>query len=122
MRRSTVPRPQRRIVQGPRPAPSLPRSVASLFWDYPGRRLSLARDRELVVRRILAEGGLLHVRYIRRRVGDDVIRDVLQRSQARGLSPQRIRFWQLLLDVPVPLANAWVRSARAGTWARRRRA
>jgi hypothetical protein len=122
MRRSTVPRPPRRIVQGPRPAPSLPRSVASLFWDYPGRRLSLARDRELVVRRILAEGGLLHVRYIRRRVGDDVIRDVLQRSQARGLSPQRIRFWQLLLDVPVPLANAWVRSARAGTWARRRRA
>jgi hypothetical protein len=31
-----------------------------LFWDYPGRRLSLARDRELVVRRILAEGGLQH--------------------------------------------------------------
>jgi len=95
--------------------------VASLFWDYPGRRLSLARDRELVVRRILAEGGLRHVRFVRRRVGDEVIREVLLRSQARGLSPQRIRFWQLLLDVPARLANAWVRSARAGTWARRRR-
>jgi hypothetical protein len=95
--------------------------VASLFWDYPEKRLSLARDREMVIRRILAEGGLLHVRFLRRRVGDEVIREVLLRSQARGLSPQRIRFWQLLLDVPARLANAWVRSARAGTWARRRR-
>jgi len=96
--------------------------VASLFWDYPGRRLSVARDRDLIIRRILAEGGLLHVRFIRRRVGDEAIREVLVRSQARGLSPQRIRFWQLLLDVPTRVANAWVRSARAGTWARRRRA
>jgi hypothetical protein len=96
--------------------------VAALFWDYPGKPLSLDRDREMVIRRILAEGGLLHVRFIRRRVGDEAIRDVLLRSQARGLSPQRIRFWQLLLDVPARLANAWVRSARAGTWARRRRA
>jgi hypothetical protein len=102
----------------------LPRSVASLFWDYPERRLSLARDRDrdLVIRRILAEGGLQHMRFIRRRVGDEAIREVLLRSQARGLSPQRIRFWQLLLDVPTRVANAWVRSARAGTWARRRRA
>lgn len=121
MRRPTVSRRQRRLAQRPRPATSLPRSVASLFWDYPGRRLSLARDRELVVRRILAEGGLQHVRFVRRRVGDEAIREVLLRSRARGLSPQRIRFWQLLLDVPARLANAWVTSARAGTWARRRR-
>ena len=94
--------------------------MASLFWDYPGKRLSLARDHELVIRRILVEGGLQHVRFARRRIGDDAIREVLVRSQARGLSPQRIRFWQLLLDVPARLANAWVRTARAGTWARRR--
>ena len=101
-------------------APPLPRAVASLFWDYPGRRLSLTRDRDLVIRRILAEGGLEHVRFLRRRVGDEAIRDVLLRSGARGLSPQRIRFWQLLLGVPPGLANAWVKTARAGTWARRR--
>jgi hypothetical protein len=93
--------------------------VASLFWDYPGRRLSLVRDRELVIRRILAEGGLLHVRFLRSRVGDEAIRQVLLRSEARGLSPRRIRFWQLLLSIPAPRANAWVRSARVGTWARR---
>jgi len=120
MRRSTVPRPQPRLAPRPRPATSLPRSVAALFWDYPGRRLSLARDRELVIRRILAQGGLEHVRFVRRRVGDAAIREVLLRSRARGLSPQRIRFWQLLLDVPARVANPWVTSARAGTWARRR--
>jgi len=124
MQRSTAPRPRRRFALKPRAATALPRSVASLFWDYPERRLSLARDRDrdLVIRRILAEGGLQHMRFIRRRVGDEAIREVLLRSQARGLSPQRIRFWQLLLDVPTRVANAWVRSAPAGTWARRRRA
>lgn len=121
MRRSTVPRPERRLARASRPSTALPRSVASLFWDYPGKRLSLARDRDLVIRRILAEGGLQHVRFARRRIGDDAIREALVRSQARGLSPQRIRFWQLLLDVPAGIADAWVKTARAGTWARRRR-
>jgi hypothetical protein len=62
----------------------------------------------------------VHVRFIRRHVGDEAIRDVLLSSRAQGLSPQRIRFWQLLLDLPAKVVNAWVRSARAGTWARRR--
>jgi hypothetical protein len=58
-------------------------------------------------------------RVLRSRVGDEAIREVILRTEARGLSPQPIRFWQLLLDVPARRADAWVRLARSGSWARR---
>lgn len=103
--------------------PRSPRSGAPgrLFWDHPGRRVRLDRDRDLVVRRIAAEGGLREIRWLRARLTDEAIAEVLVRTQARGLSPRRIRFWQLLLDLPASLADPWVREARAGDWARRAR-
>jgi hypothetical protein len=92
-----------------------------LFWDYSGRTLSVARDRDLVVRRVAGEGGLREVRMLRASVGDAAIRDVIERTAARGMSPQRIRFWQLLIGLPARRADAWVRAARASTWASRAR-
>lgn len=98
------------------PVPSL---LRHLFWDFPGKALSLDRDRELVVRRVAGEGGLREMRWLRTRIGDTAIREILERTHARGLSPQRIRFWQLLLRLPAPRANAWVRAARESTWGSR---
>jgi hypothetical protein len=109
----------RRKIARRRRSAALPRTLALLFWDHPGQRLTLQNDSDLIIRRVLAEGGLQQVRLIRRRAGDAAIRDVLQRSRARGLSPQRIRFWQLLLGIPGDHADAWVRAARIGTWERR---
>ncbi len=100
----------------------MPAPLRPLLWDYRGRRLRLDRDRDLLVRRVLAEGGWNEFRTLRSRLTDEVIRQVLVDSEARGLSPARIRFWQLVLDIPARQANAWVRAARAGTWAGRRRA
>jgi hypothetical protein len=90
-----------------------------LFWDHPGQVLDLDGDLELVVRRITAEGGLREMSLLRSRVGDRAIRDVIERTAARGLSPQRIRFWQLVLRLPARRADAWVSAARASTWAGR---
>jgi hypothetical protein len=91
-----------------------------LFWDYPARSINPDADRDLVVRRVTAEGGWREMRLLRSRVGDQAIRDVMERTEARGLSPQRIRFWQLVLG-PARRADAWVRRARESTWARRAR-
>lgn len=96
-----------------RPVPS---SLRHLFWDFPGKALSLDADRELVVRRVAGEGGLREMRLLRTRIGDADIREILERTHARGLSPQRIRFWQLLLGLPALRADAWVRAARTSTW------
>ena len=73
------------------------------------------------MRRVATDGGLREIRVLRSRLGDEAIRDVILRTEARGLSPQRIRFWQLLLHVPARRADTWVRAARTGTWARRAR-
>ncbi len=100
----------------------MPAPLRHLLWDYRGRRLRFDADRDLLVRRVLAEGGWNEIRLLRSRLGDDVLREVLVASRARGLSPPRIRFFELLLDLPARQANAWVRAARAGSWARRRSA
>ena len=105
-------------------APS-PRSGAGgfewLFWDYPARSISPDTDRDLLVRRVTAEGGWSEMSLLRSRVGDQAIRDVIERTEARGLSPQRIRFWQLILGLPARRADAWVRRGRDSAWARRAR-
>ncbi len=90
-----------------------------LFWDYPAGAISPDADRDLVIRRVTAEGGWREMSLLRSRVGDEAIRSVIERTEARGLSPQRIRFWQLLLGLPARRADAWVRRERESTWARR---
>jgi hypothetical protein len=92
-----------------------------LFWDYPARSIHPDADRFLVIRRVTAEGGWREMRRLRSRFGDQGIRDVIERTEARGLSPQRIRFWQLVLGLPARRADAWVKRERQSTWARRAR-
>jgi hypothetical protein len=108
----------------PRRAPSRRSDAgefARLFWDYPPGSITPEADRDLLVRRVTAEGGWREMSLLRSRVGDDAIRDVIERTEARGLSPQRIRFWQLVLGLPARRADAWVRRAQESTWARRAR-
>lgn len=121
MARTTAPRPRRRTARHPVSGNRLPATLTRLFWDYPGLALTFGRDRDLVVRRVATEGGLREIRVLRSHLTDEAIREVLLRTGARGMSPRRIRFWQLLLDLPARRADAWVRVARAGTWARRRK-
>jgi hypothetical protein len=102
-----------------RPRRRVPAGLEHLFWDYPGRVVSFDTDLELVVRRVAGEGGLREMRLLRARVGDAAIRDVIERTRAKGLSPARIRFWQLLLRLPARRANAWVSAARASIWGSR---
>jgi hypothetical protein len=92
-----------------------------LFWEYPARSINPDADLDLLVRRVTGEGGWREMSLLRSRVGDQAIRDVIERTEARGLSPQRIRFWQLVLGLPARRADAWVRRAQESTWARRAR-
>lgn len=95
--------------------------VRPLFWDVEIGRLRLDRDWPFVAGRVLASGGLRELRWLRRRLGDGKIRELLLESEDRGLSPARIRFYELIFDLPKAKADAWVRAARRQTWARRAR-
>lgn len=102
------------------PARRLPVALRPLFWDQDGGRLTWDRDRDLVVARVLAEGGLKEGQLLRRELGDRALREWVIRNEARGLSPARVRFWELVLDLPRARADAWVRAAQDTVWEGRR--
>ena len=98
---------------------TLPPAVRQLFWDYDPRRLGWDRDRELVIGRILAEGPWDTVVWLQERIGPEGIRDWLLSTHGRGLSPQQLRYWQLVLDLPKRRVDAWLAAPGRQIWHRR---
>lgn len=98
------------------PSGRLPAALHHLFWDLQARRLTWNRDQDQIVARVLARGGWREMRILRRRLGDAALGDWMMRHEARGLSAARVRFWELVLDLPKAKADRWVRSARATVW------
>lgn len=115
MRRRIAPSARKRVARAAR-GTSLPAALRPLFWEYGRRQIRLAKDRDLILSRVLRDGGWEGTRWLRSRLGDAAIRDWLMRTGARGLSPQRIRFWQLVLAAPRAHVDAWLEAARSGPW------
>lgn len=97
----------------------LPKYLRSFFWDYPFESLSLVKDRDLIIRRLLSSGSWDAVCWLRRRIGDQELRDWIISHQGRGLTPRQMRFWGLLYDLPAKEVNHWVQVARSGIWGNR---
>ena len=97
----------------------LPEQLRSLFWDYAFSQLSLAKDRDLIIRRILTNGSWDAVRWLRKRLGDRELRDWLITHRGRGLTPRQLRFWGVLYDLPARQVNQWVKTAQTGVWDKR---
>ena len=98
---------------------SFPSRFRSYFWDYSLDKLSWGSDRELIIRRLLSEGSWEAVNWLRKRIGDDSLRQWLIAHSGRGLSSRQLRFWSLILDLPERRVSAWVRTARANPWSQR---
>lgn len=97
----------------------LPEQLRPLFWDYVFSQLSLAKDRDLIVRRVLSNGSWDAVRWLRKRLGDRELREWLVAHHGRGLTPRQLRFWGVLYDLPTRQVNQWVKTAKTGVWERR---
>ncbi|HSG43611.1 MAG TPA: hypothetical protein VLA72_10700 [Anaerolineales bacterium] len=97
----------------------LPNEFRTYFWDYPFSRISLGKDRNLIIRRLLSNGSWDAVRWLRKEVGDRELREWLISHQGRGLSPRQLRFWGVLFDLPSRKVNRWVQTAQNGVWGKR---
>ncbi|TVP58202.1 MAG: hypothetical protein EA351_04130 [Gemmatimonadales bacterium] len=97
----------------------LPDDIKAFFWDYDAERLSWDRSRHTIAFRLLEKGGMRAVRWLRQHMSDDEIRDFIVRRRGRGISPRRLRFWGLLLDIPRRDVDEWIEAARRNPWNRR---
>jgi len=97
----------------------LPGPVKKLFWDLDPRSLRWDRDQEMIIGRVLASGPRETVKWLRSVAGDEAIRDWIERHEGRGLSPQQLRYWQLVLDIPRRRVDEWLKSKRRQVWDRR---
>jgi hypothetical protein len=97
----------------------LPPEVRSLFWEYGDRTVSLERDRDLVMGRVLSAGDWEALRWLRREVGDSALIEYLSRTEGRLLSPRQLRLWQALLDLPPDAVTDWITRPARQVWDRR---
>ena len=97
----------------------LPKQLRPLFWDYVFSQLSLVKDRDLIIRRVLSNGSWDAVLWLRKQLGDRELRQWLIARRGRGLTPRQLRFWGVIYDLPVRQVNQWVKTAQNGVWAKR---
>ncbi|HYU34338.1 MAG TPA: nucleotidyl transferase AbiEii/AbiGii toxin family protein [Thermoanaerobaculia bacterium] len=93
--------------------------MRKLFWDTNARSLRWDRHREAIIGRVLATGTWTDVTWLRKTIGDPDLREWILRHEGRGLTPQQLRFWQLLLDLPRREVDRWLQSESRQVWDRR---
>ncbi len=94
----------------------LPEFLRPLFWEYRFRDLSWERDRDLVIDRVLEHGTLDAIRWLRAQAGDQALSEWLTRRHGAGISKRRLRFWEVILDIPHRRVNAWLRRPERAIW------
>jgi hypothetical protein len=97
----------------------LPTRLRPFFWDHEFARLSWKADRDLIIGRILAAGDWESLRWLRRRLRDDALREWLAHRRGAGLSAQQLRYWELILDLPRRTVNAWLAEPGRQDWEER---
>lgn len=94
-----------RTAASPEP---LPEELRPLFWDHAFDELDWASHRDFVIGRVLIHGSWSAVQWLRGRVGNDALRHWILHREGRGLSPQQLRFWELILKLPKQEVDRWL--------------
>lgn len=98
---------------------TLPEAVRRYFWDVDVTALSWPRWREFIIRRLLRVGDWHAVQWLRAQVTPAELTEWLRAHQGGVLSPQRLRYWQLVLDLPASEVDEWIATASAESWGAR---
>ncbi len=98
---------------------SLPEELRPLFWDCDFESLQWPNDMDFVTGRILTSGEWDALRWLRSKTGDAALKEWLESHKGGGLSPERLRFWELVLCIPHQTVNAWIMKERRSIWRHR---
>jgi hypothetical protein len=108
-------------TQNLRTAPTfkLPDLLRPFFWEYDFDALIWEDDRELIIGRVLTSGDWNALIWLRSHAGDHSLREWIERHRGSGLSPQKLRFWELVLGLPHRQVNTWLSAERRKIWGKR---
>lgn len=95
--------------------------LRELFWDHDFAALNWKDDHDLITMRVLASGSWDAVTWLRLRLGDQALRKWIEQHQGRGLSPQQLRFWELILGLSHRQVNIWLARKERQIWDKRTR-
>ena len=92
---------------------SMPEDLRPLFWDHDFDRLAWPADADFIIARVLQEGDDKATVWLQRQMSAAELATWIRAHQGRGLDPRRIRFWQLILDLPDNEVVTWIRESNA---------
>ena len=96
------------------PAPPIP--FPELFWDCDPGGVDAASHADFVAGRLMESGGLDAIRWLRTTYGDEALADYLRRTRGRAVERRRLRFWQVILGLPVLLVDQWLDQPGRAVW------
>jgi len=97
----------------------LPKTLKPLFWDYEFKSICWDVDSELITNRILSSGDWDSIVWLRTVLSDKELKEILLKQNGAGLTPERIRFWELVLGLPARKVDAWLKTCLKGVWENR---
>ena len=97
----------------------IPVELRPLFWDCNFDDLQLPADRDFIINRVLSCGDWDAVQWLRKSAGDAELEDWLKKRHGASLSPERLRFWELVLHLPHRTVNNWIENNNDSIWRRR---
>lgn len=86
----------------------LPPALRDLFRDQDFDRLSWDCDSDAIAARVLSAGEGEAITWLRRTMGDPALRAWIARREGRGLDARRLRYWQIVLDLPEKEVERWL--------------
>ena len=92
---------------------ALPDDVRTLFWDTDPAGVDLERHRDYVMERVMARGGWVAMRWLRRTYSREQLSDFLVRKGS-GLAPRERAYWALIAGIDLPAGRGGARPPWAG--------
>ncbi len=87
-----------------------------LLWDVRHGEVSWDQHREFLVKRILCAGTVEQIKMLRRKAGDQYLREHLMRTHGRCIDPRKLRYLETILDLPHDLVSSWLTDPRRQVW------
>lgn len=95
----------------------IPAKLKYLFWDVKADSFNPSKNPLYVIQRVLDQGNLEAVKWVRKNFGDELIKETLQK--VRNFNARTGNFWRLFLNIPqnqIACLNPHYQEMRKALW------